>query len=39
MWLWTRKFLDVDGAHVKNFVLYYANIYIMHWDGAERGYP
>ena len=28
------KFFLVDGAHVESFVLYYANIHIVHWDGA-----
>ena len=31
------NFLHLNRAHVENCVLFYANIYIMDWDGAERG--
>ena len=31
------NFLHLYRAHVENCVLFYANINIMHWDGAERG--
>ena len=35
--LFLANFLHLNRAHVENCVLFYANIYIIHWDGAERG--